>query len=135
MLVTPGLGLSDLRCFLFLKQLYWHSTSVAITSFLRGHVNLMFLISAVDTLWSSKLYRRYSSLREALRAHFLKCWLRLYATCSRGFVKSLYILIKMDYNHKIWTVVILLRDNSVGHSSSDNVVATWSRLSEIFSCI
>ena len=54
------------------------------------------------------------------------------ATCSSG---SLCILLKMDYNHKMWTVVTLLRDDSVGHSSSGNVITTWSRLSEIFSYI
>ena len=41
----------------------------------------------------------------------------------------------MDCNHKIWTAVILLRDDSVGYSSSGNVVTTWSRLSEICSYI
>ena len=56
-------------------------------------------------------------------------------TCSRGFVKSLYILLKMDYNHKMWAVVTLLRDDSVGHSSSGNVITTLSRLLEILSYI
>ena len=76
-------------------------------SFLRGHVNLMFLISAEDTV-----------LREKPIGH----------TSSGGFVKSFYILLKMDNNHKMWTVVILLRDDSVWHSSSGSVVAAWSLL-------
>ena len=41
----------------------------------------------------------------------------------------------MDYYHKMWTVVVLLRDDSFGHPSSNNAVTTWSRLSEIFSYI
>ena len=53
-------------------------------------------------------------------------------TSSGDFVKSLYIMLNMDYNHKIWTVVVLLIDDSVGHSPSGSVVTTWSRLSEIF---
>ena len=77
-------------------------------------MNLIFLISAADTV-----------LREKLIGH----------TSSHGFVKSFYILLKMNYNHKMLTVVVLLRDDSVGHSSSGNVVTTWSRLSEIFSYI
>ena len=71
----------------------------------------MFLISATETV-----------LREKPIGH----------TSSGGFVKSLYIMLNMDYNHKMWTVVVLLRDDSVGHSPSGSVVTTWSRLSEIF---
>ena len=72
----------------------------------------MFLISAAETV-----------LREKPIWH----------TSSGGFVISLYIMLKMDDNHKMWTVVVLLRDESVGYSSSGNVVTTWPRLSEIFS--
>ena len=106
MLATPGPWLSDLRCFLFLKQLHWHSNSVAITSFLRCHMNLMFLISAAETV-----------LREPI-GH----------TSSGAFIKSLYIMLKMDYTRKMWTVVLLLRDDSVGHSSSSIVVTSLGNI-------
>ena len=121
--------------FFFLKQLYWHSTSVTIASFLRGHVNLMILTSAVDTLW---LFKITPQIQFSERSPLGTPPQVLVTTLLRVHIVLLILIYpvkEMDYNHKVWTVGTLIRDDSVGHFSSGNVITTWSRFSEIFSYI
>ena len=89
---------SDLRplvvLFFFLKNLYWHSISVTMTLFLSGHINLtVSSFSCGDTVIINIIpYRKGEEPME----HTLSDG---FTICSRDFVKSLYILLKMDYDH------------------------------------
>ena len=121
--------------FFVLTKFYWHSNSVTITSFLRDHMNLTNASNfscgytvVVKILPQIQFSERSPSGTPQVLVTTL---LRVHLTLLNPYISCL----KMVYNREMWTVVTFLRNDSVGHYSSGNVITTWSRVSRKFSCI